>query len=51
MKSMGIALGFGVLFDAFVVRLLLIPALTQLFGKASWYMPAWLNQNFTKCGY
>ncbi|MFQ3872251.1 MMPL family transporter [Staphylococcus sp. Mo2-1] len=43
-KSMGIALGFGVLFDAFIVRLLLIPALTQLFGKASWYMPAWLNR-------
>lgn len=43
-KSMGIALGFGVLFDAFVVRLLLIPALTQLFGKASWYMPSWLNR-------
>lgn len=43
-KSMGIALGFGVLFDAFVVRLLLIPALTQLFGKASWYMPGWLNR-------
>ncbi|MDW4319370.1 MMPL family transporter [Staphylococcus saprophyticus] len=43
-KSMGIALGFGVLFDAFVVRLLLIPALTQLFGKASWYIPGWLNR-------
>ena len=43
-KSMGIALGFGVLFDAFVVRLLLVPALTQLFGKASWYMPSWLNR-------
>ncbi|WP_436862508.1 MMPL family transporter [Staphylococcus caeli] len=43
-KSMGIALGFGVLFDAFVVRLLLIPALTQLFGKASWYIPSWLNR-------
>ncbi|PHK48903.1 MMPL family transporter [Staphylococcus edaphicus] len=43
-KSMGIALGFGVLFDAFVVRLLLIPALTQLFGKASWYMPSWLSR-------
>lgn len=43
-KSIGIALAFGVLFDAFVVRLLLIPALTQIFGRASWYMPAWLNK-------
>ncbi|HLR19435.1 MAG TPA: MMPL family transporter [Staphylococcus sp.] len=43
-KSMGLALGFGVLFDAFIVRLLLVPAFTQLFGKASWYMPSWLNR-------
>ena len=40
---MGIALGFGVLFDAFVVRMTLIPALTKLFGKASWYLPKWLG--------
>ncbi|MEX2948770.1 MMPL family transporter [Staphylococcus warneri] len=42
-KSMGISLAFGVLFDAFVVRMTLIPALTKLFGKASWYMPKWLG--------
>ena len=43
-KSMGISLAFGVLFDAFIVRLMLIPALTALFGKASWYVPSWLNR-------
>ncbi|HGZ5685628.1 TPA: fatty acid efflux MMPL transporter FarE [Staphylococcus aureus] len=43
-KSMGMALAFGVLFDAFVVRMMLIPALTKLFGKGSWYLPAWLNR-------
>ena len=37
---MGIALGFGVLFDAFVVRM---TRLTKLFGKASWYLPKWLG--------
>lgn len=42
-KSIGIALGFGVLFDAFVVRMLIIPALTKLFGKATWYLPKWLD--------
>ncbi|WP_016912456.1 MMPL family transporter [Mammaliicoccus vitulinus] len=42
-KSMGIALAFGVLFDAFIVRMTIIPALTQLFGRASWYLPNWLN--------
>lgn len=42
-KSMGISLAFGVLFDAFVVRMTLIPALTKLFGKGSWYIPKWLG--------
>lgn len=42
-KSIGIALGFGVLFDAFIVRMTIIPALTKLFGKASWYLPKWLD--------
>ena len=37
-KSMGISLAFGVLFDAFIVRMTLIPALTKLFGKGSWYI-------------
>lgn len=47
-KSMGIALGFGVLFDAFIVRMTLIPALTQLFGRASWYLPKWLDRILPK---
>ncbi|MGV3128854.1 MMPL family transporter [Staphylococcus simulans] len=47
-KTMGMALAFGVLFDAFVVRLMIIPALTLLFGKASWYLPAWLNRILPK---
>jgi uncharacterized membrane protein YdfJ with MMPL/SSD domain len=34
---MGLSLAFGVLFDAFIVRMTLIPALTKLFGNASWY--------------
>ncbi len=32
-KSMGMALAFGVLFDAFVVRMMLIPALTEIVWK------------------
>ncbi|WP_327062659.1 MMPL family transporter [Listeria ivanovii] len=43
-KSIGIALGFGVLFDAFIVRLTIIPAISKLFGKATWYMPKWLDK-------
>ena len=34
------ALAFGILFDAFVVRTLLVPALVALFGRANWWMPS-----------
>ncbi|PGK31698.1 hypothetical protein CN902_06285 [Priestia megaterium] len=43
-KSMGLALAFGILFDAFIVRLTIIPSLMILMGKASWYLPKWLNK-------
>jgi membrane protein YdfJ len=43
-KSMGLAMAFGVLFDAFVIRMTLIPALMILLKKASWYLPKWLDR-------
>lgn len=43
-KSMGFALAFGILFDAFVVRLLIVPAAMTLMGKSAWYLPKWLDR-------
>ncbi|MFC8047717.1 MMPL family transporter [Nocardia sp. NPDC057353] len=43
-KSMGFALAAGVLFDAFVVRMIVIPSLLALLGKWAWWMPAWLDR-------
>ncbi len=43
-RPMGFGLGVGVLFDAFIVRLLLVPAFMSLLGKAAWYMPKWLER-------
>ncbi|RBO84292.1 MMPL family transporter [Nocardia puris] len=43
-KSMGFALAAGVLFDAFIVRMVLIPALLVIMGKWSWWMPKWLDR-------
>lgn len=43
-KSMGFALAFGILFDAFVVRLLIVPAVMTLMGKSAWYLPKWLDR-------
>lgn len=42
-KVMGMALAFGILFDAFVVRMMIVPAVMTLMGKASWYLPTWLD--------
>ena len=47
-KMFGLALALAVLFDAFVVRLILVPALMTLLGKANWYLPEWLNRMLPK---
>ena len=43
-KSIGFALAIGVLIDAFVVRMTLVPALMSLLGKAAWWLPRWLDR-------
>ena len=43
-RSIGFGLAFGVLLDAFVVRLLLMPALMHLLGKSVWWLPRWLDR-------
>ena len=43
-KSIGLGLALGVLFDAFVVRMLLMPALMHLLGGAAWWLPRWLDR-------
>jgi putative drug exporter of the RND superfamily len=42
-KEMGIVLGVAVL-DAFLVRLVLLPVLLRLTGRAAWWAPSWLTR-------
>ena len=43
-RPIGFALSFGVLVDAFLVRLLIMPALMTLAGDWAWWLPRWLNR-------
>ncbi len=43
-KEMGIILGVAVLLDTFLVRLVLLPVLLRLTGRAAWWAPRWLQR-------
>ena len=43
-KSMGFALAVAVFFDAFVVRMALVPALLYVLGEKAWWLPGWLDR-------
>ena len=36
--------GLGVLVDAIVVRMTLVPAVMTLLGERAWYLPRWLER-------
>jgi uncharacterized membrane protein YdfJ with MMPL/SSD domain len=38
-KQIGIGLGLAIFFDAFIIRMLLVPAIMKLFGHYNWWAP------------
>ncbi|SFO22682.1 putative drug exporter of the RND superfamily [Actinomadura madurae] len=42
-KQLGVGLAVAVLIDATVVRVVLLPAVMSLLGRANWYLPRWLG--------
>lgn len=42
-RPMGFGLAAGVLLDAFVVRMYIMPALMTLLGDKAWWLPTWLD--------
>ncbi|WP_394553830.1 MMPL family transporter [Agromyces sp. MMS24-JH15] len=43
-RPLGFGLAVGVLFDAFIVRMLLMPAVMHLVGRGAWWLPKWLDR-------
>ena len=42
LKLMGVGMATAILVDATVVRMVLVPAVMQLLGRANWWVPRWL---------
>ena len=43
-KQFGLALAVGILIDAFLIRMTLVPALMATLGRAAWWTPKWLDE-------
>lgn len=43
-KSIGFGLAIGILADAFLVRMTLVPAFMALLGDKMWWLPRWLDR-------
>jgi RND superfamily putative drug exporter len=43
-KSLGFSLALGVLIDAFVIRMTVVPATMHIFKDAAWWLPHWMQR-------
>jgi len=43
-KEFGLGLAAGILMDAILIRMAIVPSLMFLFGKANWWFPGWLDR-------
>lgn len=49
-KEFGVGLAGGILMDALVIRMAIVPALMQLLGRSSWWFPGWLDRVLPRIG-
>lgn len=43
-KALGLGLSLAVLIDATLIRIIVVPALMKLLGRANWWAPRWIRQ-------
>jgi putative drug exporter of the RND superfamily len=48
LKLMGVGMATAILVDATVIRLVLVPAVMQLVGRANWWIPRWLDRSLPR---
>ncbi len=44
LASIALALAIGVVADAFIVRMVIVPAALSVLGRAAWWLPRWLDR-------
>jgi RND superfamily putative drug exporter len=44
LKLMGLGMATAIFVDATIVRMVLVPAVMQLLGRANWWIPGWLDR-------
>jgi RND superfamily putative drug exporter len=44
LKVFGLGLAAAIFIDATLVRMVLVPSIMELLGRANWWMPAWLDR-------
>lgn len=43
-QAIGFGLAIGIMVDAFIVRLTIVPAVMTLLGESAWWLPKWLDK-------
>jgi RND superfamily putative drug exporter len=50
LKLMGVGMATAILVDATIVRMVLVPAVMQLLGRGTWWIPRWLDRLLPRFG-
>ncbi len=50
LKVFGLGLAVAILIDSTIVRMVLVPSVMELIGRANWWMPRWLDRVLPRIG-
>ena len=48
LKLLGVGMAAAIFLDATLVRMVLVPALMQIVGRANWWIPDWLDRRLPR---